>query len=520
MFILIPLFLLLITAFAILLLRILPKMSSFAWPIAVIGSFLAWISSFLVLLRFPNSVVISSWQPQTIFTSSPALLVDSYNFSYIVALSAFALVIILLLSANMGAVTPEAWAGILLISAIALASVMAGNMLTFVIAWGLLDFIETANYLRIANTQRQNENVVIAFAFRMLGTWLVVWAASLGTAPESTAAFASLPNSAIALILLGVTIRVIAQASFSSHTSVAVLVKSYNPALSLVSIAATLAILARIPVGNFDPLWVTALLVIASFIVVVTAFVFLRAKDSLFVQPSWIIAFASLSVAAALRGNPAGSAAWGSALVFSGGVIFLTSYYRRWLVAILLASVFIISTLPFSLTAVGWNQRPEISRLPFIFFIPGHAMLLAGYLRAILRTSIVSMDNQPAWVQVFYPAGMLILILTGFATGVIGFEGARQLGAWLPALISVILCTLLMVLLIKLSVPEPPQLSARIVRPPLAVVEWVRNFVGWTYRFLGRTTGTLARTLEGDGGFLWAILLLVLLISILQSFYQ
>jgi len=68
----------------------------------------------------------------------------------------------------------------------------------------------------------------------------------------------------------------------------------------------------------------------------------LRAPDELTGRPFWIIGLASLAMASALHGNPAGATAWGVALILAGGMVFLASAQQIWLNRILLVGAWTI----------------------------------------------------------------------------------------------------------------------------------------------------------------------------------
>ena len=73
--------------------------------------------------------------------------------------------------------------------------------------------------------------------------------------------------------------------------------------------------------------------------------------------------------------------------------------------------------------------------LPFV--ITAQALTIAGFIRHALRPGERdSFELQPGWAHVVYPAGILLLIMAQFVLGLIGWNGALQVGAWLQALIA------------------------------------------------------------------------------------
>jgi hypothetical protein len=116
-------------------------------------------------------------------------------------------------------------------------------------------------------------------------------------------------------------------------------------------------------------------------------------------------------------------------------------------------------------------------------------------------------------VKIFYPTGLVTLALTGLVLGATGWDGAGQIGAWIPALISTVLTVVLSIILVR--IPTPARLESRLISKPAAWVEFVAS-LGWgLFRTIRGLLDILTAIFEGDGGVLWTILFLVVFISIL-----
>ena len=122
----------------------------------------------------------------------------------------------------------------------------------------------------------------------------------------------------------------------------------------------------------------------------------MRAPDELTARPFWLIGMGSLVVAAALRSNPVGAAAWSCALLLAGSALFLFSEQNKWLTRALYAGAFGISGLPFSLTASGWVSGGTGFWLSFPFLLLSHAMLIAGYHPSLPADDHARCQREPA----------------------------------------------------------------------------------------------------------------------------
>jgi len=299
-----------------------------------------------------------------------------------------------------------------------------------------------------------------------------------------------------------------------------VLRRGFGTSLRLTSAATSLVLLARLPVSALDARYVPYLLGFVALAALYSAWKWLSATDELNGRPHWIVGMSALSVAAALRGNSAGSAAWGVALVLFGGISFLYSARQVWFTRILAALGILLLALPFTLTASGWIGEFPLPILFWPLFIAAHIMLVAGYIRHLFHTGDALFVELPSWAQAAYPIGLGILAVTALVSSVWGWSGALQQGAWVVALIILFLAGMTVFFIFRFGSFTSPQMpSLAEYRPTrLAIVQDVVTDILWRiYRTTGRLFAYVANLLEGDGGLLWTLLLLVLFVSLLRE---
>jgi hypothetical protein len=233
-------------------------------------------------------------------------------------------------------------------------------------------------------------------------------------------------------------------------------------------------------------------------------------------RPFWLIGMGSLAVAAALRANPIGAAAWGCAIILSGGALFLSSEPNKWLLRALLVGAWGMSTLPFSLTATGWNSGMPNALLTWLalpFLIAAQAMLIAGLIRHSQRiTTRVSNEEQPIWARNVYPVGIAILLLVTILLGLFGWSGTLQLGNLFVGGTVSLLALGLLSLTPRLRILNP--VRAHWVRPVNpSWLDWISQFLWGVYRQLRRVSEGISNVLEGESGIMWTLLFLALFIS-------
>jgi hypothetical protein len=409
-----------------------------------------------------------------------------------------------------------AWAGTLALTALGILAVTAANPLTLLLAWSAIDLFELIAMLRSTEGEAQIEGVIIAFAVRLVGTGLLIWADMLSVAGGTPLEFHSIPPR-IGIYLLGaVALRIGVLPLHLPYRKEDIVWRGFGTALRLVSAAASLTLLAHIPSSSMKSVITPNLLLLAAISGLYAGWMWLRSSDEILGRPFWILGLASLSIAESLRGNPVGSVGWGVALILGGGVLFLFSARRKPILWLPMLGLWALSALPFSPTASSWQSGSAISWLYILPFLPAQALLMAGYLRHATHPGETALESQEKWVKIIYPTGLLILITTTFLLGLWGWPGARTVGPWWLAGIAALLAVIFTILARRFLFRRP---SAGISSQWTQIFRlgWVYSIIKSLYNFLRRIAGIITGAGEGDGGLLWTFLFLILILSLLST---
>jgi len=515
MLILLPILLLILTALTLVILRLARPNFKFSWLIAAGGAILALIAVFLWQMRLPQTLALPAWQPQAFFHYAPTWLADAISWPYALSLTALALAIVLT-SVERANVNPMAWAGTFMLTALGLLAVTAENPLTLVLAWTALDLTELVTMLLSVEGESQSEGVVVAFAVRLAGTGLVIWASILSIAAGTPLNFIVTPARAGIYLLLAAGLRLGVLPLHLPYRQERAMRRGFGTSLRLVLAASSLVLLARIPSEAIASSLTPYLLALTALAALYAGWMWLRASDELTGRPFWMLGMGALAIAATLRANPTGSVAWGIALLLGGGYLFLNSARQRNLVWLSAFALLGLTALPYTLTAAGWLSKEHSSLLYWIPFLPAQALLLAGFLRHSLSVGETSLESQLPWVKGIYPLGLILLPLIQILLGLWGWEGARQVGIWWAAVATLGLTALLIWLAIKvltrLTIPSTSSRWSNIFR-----LDWLYRAIWAVYRWLGQVSNVITSTLEGDGGVLWSFVILVLVLSLLTS---
>ncbi len=515
MLILLPILFMLITALTLVILRFVRPNFKYPWMIAAGGSVLALISIFLWQIRLPQSISMAPWQPVNLFFFAPTWLADGISWPYALSMIALAAAVIWT-SVVRAESSPSAWAATLLLTALGILAVGAENPLTLVLVWSAIDLAELVAMLRSTEGEEQNQGVVIAFAARLAGTGLVLWANLVSTAGGILMSFRATPASAGIYLLIAAGLRLGVLPLHLPYRKENVLRRGFGTTLRLVSAAASLSLLARIPASALKSSLVPFLLVLAAVAALYAGWMWLRASDEILGRPFWVLGMASLSVAASLNGNPSGSIGWGVMLILGGGLLFLFSARQRNITWLPLLGLWGLSTLPFSPTASAWQTGNQTFWLAVIPFLPAQGLFMAGFIRHALHPGETSLESQERWTKVLYPTGLFMLAAMAILLGIWGWEGAGNLGQWWAAVIANVLAAgftaLALTVLVRLKPASSSSQWTRLFR-----LEWVYKTMTVFYDFFYRIAGLLTSSLEGEGGLLWSLLLLALILSVLST---
>lgn len=505
---------LLLTALTLLALRFISPKFRFAWLIATGGGLLAWVSVFIWQLNIPLVVQLPLWEPVDIFKQSPLFVADNVAWAFALSLTTTCLAVIITAVARENFPSSLGWIGILFLTALGVLAVSADNPLTLVLLWAAIDLGELVSQLRFVEDPKLSERVIVAFGSRVAGIWVLLWASMVSAANGSVLDFLSAPSQAGLFLVLAAGLRLGVLPLHLPYTEESAVRRGFGTGLRMVSAGSSLILLARIPSGSMASPFIPYLVILVTIAALYSAWMWLRSPNELVGRPFWLIGFGSLALGAALRANPTGASAWSCALILSGGALFLSSAQNRWMERALYIGAWGISSLPFSLTAMGWvSERPGSWYLIPPLLI-AQIMLLAGFVRQSQRSSArTTFEDQPIWAKNVYPIGIALPLLTIIILETYGWNGSLQFGNWIASLFALPLTLGLLWLIPRVRILNP--VRAHWVHPanssPLdRAYQSLWNF----YRALGRISDVLSNVLEGESGIMWTLLFLAFFVTL------
>jgi hypothetical protein len=529
MLVLLPIFLLLLTALSILLLQRIRPAFGFSWVIAALSSVAAWG----ILLAFhwypPPPFVVRDWIPAGGFISDLSFGIDNNAWPYGISLVSLVVGAVLTAGARLQhRSNPIVWAGSLAITAMGLFGTFATSPLALLLAWSSVDLFELAIMLGSIRASRLNQQAVIAFSARAAGSFLVILAMAVSYAQKISLTLDTAPPGAGVFLLVAAGLRLGVLPLHLPYPQEVLMRRGLGNMLRMVAPASSLVILARLPASAVPSGWAPYMLAFTGLSAVYGGVMWLTAEDEVKGRPYWIIALAGMAISCVIQGQPAASLAWGVALLLSGGVLFLFSARRARILFIPALGVLALTGLPFTPAASGWTGllTPPFNFLDSIFLL-AMPLLIVGYVRHALRPGD-ALETLDRWIQVVYPFGLFLVAGTFWVIGVFGWPGSLTVGVWWGALSSALLALggwlwLKLSSRFRIAQARPPGWFALLMqqsRERLAAffrLEWAYQLLGLIYQLLQRIVQLITTILEGDGGVLWVLLLLALLVSMIQG---
>ncbi|MBN2549134.1 MAG: hypothetical protein JXB15_08255 [Anaerolineales bacterium] len=549
MIILLPILFLMLACLVMLTLRLVRPTFSLHWLIAVPAAFIAWLLVVFSRLRIPLELPLVVWQPIELFPISPALLLDSTSWPIALALITLTLSTLLTDVARAGHLLGEnlsedqqtysqmsqppgwtAWASSLSLASIGLLALLAENILTLLLTLSALDLVQLLIELRFADQSGERERIIIAYTARLAGLVGVIWAGMLAFSTGLSMKLNDLTPQVSVFLMASAGLRL--GALLVNPQPPMELVRRQRGLGSLISLApaaVNVLLLARSAQAGAPAEAYPYLLALAGFVALYSSFSWLIEENEAEGQFYWVAGFGSLVLVSAVNQSPQASLAWGLALLLPGGLLFLYSGRRRWLLIFQAVGWLGISSLPFTPAWQGvWMYISPFKPFMVIFLI-AHALLISGAVRHALRTNpILTATAGERWVWIIYPLGLVLLPLVHLAVAMgtlfqtADSNGLKQPGyleSW-PAAVSLALSGL-MIFLAKTRFAGRRTSTALPIHTALRSffsLEWLYRLLWNLYRWSRKIFFLLATLLEGPAGILWALVLLTLLLTMLTQF--
>jgi len=517
MFALISITSLLLAASLMTVMRIWRPGFGYQWLIAVGGGFAAWLIVLYSYTRIPENLQMLSWGPQTSYSNSIQFSLDQISWPFAAALGTLLLATLLSDVVRAYELSWSNWASSLVIIAIGLMGVYSANLLTFVLVWVGFDLTVLIVLLLQFESERLRRRTINAFFIHLIGTFLLLIAGVISVSDNSSVLLEQPSAMAVLFVLLAAGFRFGALPIDSQMLDDPDSRRSFGTIRSLASMGIVSVLLVRTSgamenVNLEGYLW-PVFFSLVGLSALTYGFIWFTSRDELQGRQAWILGFGMLIIGSTMQAELDSSLSWALALIFSGGLIFLASVRHRITLWITLLGVIGISTLPFTAAWSGLALFSSPLRISLIFYFFSIILMIAGYARLAAKPS-PDTGGHERWIQVIYPAGLILLPVTHLVIGLIYMPNVGEIPflAW-------IISTLIIILAMAGFIWQ-----RRGGAVPAGLVDglsmflnysWLRGLILVISIQLSRLMSFISSVLEGEGGILWVILSIVLFLATL-----
>lgn len=522
MLILIPiLFLLLVSIILTGIILWRPRMG-ITWFVSTITAFITWLVILFMRFRIPETFTVGFQDTPGVITFSAKLLSDSISWPYAWALSASLLACTLVFAIHLsvkdtnlpGRFTLPAS---MIFGSVGLWAIYSANLNNLILAWAAIDLLWL---LFMLLGSQDHQAILTAFAVRGFGLFLAVSAAFTQQA-DIPLTFPIENTTSNTLVFLGAAIRLGSIPLGGKILEKNISNKDLHFFINLVIAASALIYITRGSVGISTGLE-SIFLGVAGILALLCGLTWLIFNPGTGKVWLWVSGISVLSLIAALIREEQASLAWGIVLILPGSLLLYTHYRPRFLTIWTLAGLIMLCTLPFTPAWQGIRIYPlpdQFIRHGFgwLFWLLAQTLLLAGYLIAIRKPKL-SLPGSDRWVEIIYPIGLVFLPLTHISILVFGEPGLTNDLQGFPAL-SLSLFSLVSIALAFVSsavVTRNSQLVLRVSNSLMKITpyKWAARTIEGLFRLISQLVSFIDRILEGEGGILWTLLIVLLLFAL------
>lgn len=234
----------------------------------------------------------------------------------------------------------------------------------------------------------------------------------------------------------------------------------------------------------------------------------------------WLNSLVCIGCLAVTSGTPIAMLAWGGLAMLGACISHFFTYRSNRLRIFPLLALFSISGIPYSIGAYALaGLASSFSYIWLILALPIYALLIYLFIDSLSVMPDSNPVPEPLNLAV-YAIGLVIMAFSPFAILIKDAQLAGNVQNYWWAGVSVILICLLLVLFnekINLRFKSNEKLSHGLAFVDRSLTfQWLERIWQWFSWFLSGIINFLTGLLEGEGGIIWALVMLVLLVSLVS----
>jgi hypothetical protein len=520
MFFLLPIILFGLTCVALALLRLRGMRMAYIWLLPAFITLVCW--SLFLILPVPDSanIIKIPWLYSLAESGSLVFSLNSNSWGFVFLLISLVLSYFFTLPIRLEQEKRTVlWIGWMLLSISAVLSLTAGNIITLIIAWTLFDLIGFVFTFFVLKTTAEWQSLAEYYLPKILSVSLLIVANIYLERGSSLLVPNSLQPIAFFLILFAaifrtglVPFRLVNRADDLTGVSFEFLKK-------VTLILSGFSLLSHLPANFLNPFSSTLLSIIFLFLSLVLIIISLFNHADIY--EVWLDALICLAVISVFSGNPQSLLGWAAVVVTGAGVQQFYSMRTLKFNFFALLCVVAISGLPFTVGLVALNGLSSKGVfLLEILSLPIYSLLLLDLIQKIITPKEANQSVE-SWYLVVYFIGIFLLALSPFALIVkrvlVADDGFENW--WMGLFVAIIMLAAFLLDLRQKNLKTKIEKYSNKLFPILDFFRfhWLNEIWKWVSVIVTEVFSFITQLLEGEGGVIWAIVIMALLVSIIGA---
>ena len=524
MLFLLPVILFSLTALGVVGLRLRVTRMAYIWLIITLVVSISWIIFMILPVSTISTAFTLQWMtlPDSVVQLQFGLIPMTWGFTLLLislALGYFLTLPVWLENEKRSLL----WIAWLIALTFAFLFIAARNLVSLIIAWTFLDLLDLVFSFFVLRSDTLELPLIPVFLPRIFSTLILV----IATVTSSNGGLFPVDSNNLTIAILVFLAGFLRSGIFTAERAVDEKGpgKSFSNLLNWLFAISALLLWSQLPDVLFDPLVNQLLLALLMILAIISTINFLlRRKNGSKYRLSIIIFLAAVGV---LSGEPKSALSWVAILIT---VETLTNFYAKKVGGFPIVPILLIATISglpltsgfFALSPFFTNGINGWGIIGIILYV----IFLITIFSQLLEIQETPQSIEP-WYQAVYFIGLFILLISPF---VLIVKGVLPTEDWLPfwwiGAVSVILFT--MGILLRNSISkraegkekrdkEPWIQTLKIADNLFLKTDRISEAGRWIGLILQEFIDLLTKLLEGEGGVIWAIVLLALLVSLIGT---
>jgi hypothetical protein len=526
---LVPILLLLLFALVVFFLGRFRLSLGSTWLLTATAVLVIWVGFIILRFILPGALTITDWNPIGVGSNALVFQITKQNWIY-----GF-----LLLSLLVGVIFTDTvrlkqgdslvtWTGSLVLAAVGLLAISSKSFIVVVFTWTLIDITEFAILIRVINHPRVHQAAMVELVARIGGTLLTIGGLSIAQANALTLENTLITSGYFFIILLGTILRLGVVPLHIPFTANLPIRRSLGTILRFASPLAVISFLAQITPPEISGSNLSVIIILALITSTYGAIRWVIAKNELVGRPYWMLSFSGLIVLSIINQQIETLIALTTIMVVTGGFEFLHSYPSKWVKVLGNVMLVALIGLPFTPSALIWKDMISSSGLlTSLWFAVTLGIIFVGTFRHINRSRPQQNDVE-LWMRFFFVVGLTLLFIVPWLAMTWDFQKYYSAGFQFLSIVGFLVSGFgVLIFLSKLGskvgqskLLARPRQGFEIALKAAGVFfefEWLIRLSQLIFSWTTKPIGFFVTILEGDGGLLWALLILALLSSVIIS---